>query len=123
MKIADNIIREHLKNVYFLCGGAYGGKTTMAKLIEEKHGFIRYRQGDRSAEYAAVADAAEQPAMSVDRSADWHGYFAQPPRRYADWMQAELREEAEFTIADLLGMPKDKKVIIPGRNNRFSLRS
>ena len=46
MKIANNIIKEHLKNVYFLCGGAYGGKTTMAKLLEEKHGFIRYRQGD-----------------------------------------------------------------------------
>lgn len=26
MNIANNIIREHLKNVYFLCGGAYGGK-------------------------------------------------------------------------------------------------
>ena len=46
MKIANNIIKEHLKNVYFLCGGAYGGKTTMAGLLEEKHGFIRYRQGD-----------------------------------------------------------------------------
>ena len=45
MKIANNIIKEHLKNVYFLCGGAYGGKTTMARLLEEKHGFIRYRQG------------------------------------------------------------------------------
>ena len=36
MKIANNIIKDHLKNVYFLCGGAYGGKTTMAKLLEEK---------------------------------------------------------------------------------------
>ena len=33
MKIANNIIKEHLKNVYFLCGGAYGGKTTMARKI------------------------------------------------------------------------------------------
>ena len=40
MKIANNIIKAHLKNVYFLCGGAYGGKTTMAKLLEEKHGFF-----------------------------------------------------------------------------------
>ncbi len=40
MKISDNIIKEQLKNVYFLCGGAYGGKTTMANLLEEKYGFI-----------------------------------------------------------------------------------
>ena len=114
MKIANNIIKEHLKNVYFLCGGAYGGKTTMAKLLEEKHGFVRYRQGDHSDEYAKLATKEEQPAMSFDRSADWHGYFAQPPSQYADWMQAELREEAEFTIADLLSIPKDKKVIVDG---------
>lgn len=96
MKIADNIIKEHLKNVYFLCGGAYGGKTTMAKLMEEKYGFIRYRQGYHFDEYAAIANEIEQPAMSMDRKSDWHGFFAQPPRQYADWMQAELREEAEF---------------------------
>lgn len=114
MKIANNIIKEHLKNVYFLCGGAYGGKTTMARLLEEKHGFIRYRQGDHYDEHVSVASEKEQPAISLDRSADWHGYFAQPPRQYADWMQAELREEAEFTIADLLSFPKDQKIIVDG---------
>ena len=114
MKIANNIIKEHLKNAYFLCGGAYGGKTTMAKLLEEKHGFIRYRQGDHWDEYAAIANSKDQPAMSLDRSADWHGFFSQSPRNYADWMQAELREEAEFTVADLLSMPKDKKIIVDG---------
>jgi len=31
MNISDNIIKNGLKNVYFLSGGAYGGKTTMAK--------------------------------------------------------------------------------------------
>lgn len=72
MKIADNIIKEHLKNVYFLCGGAYGGKTTMAKLMEEKYGFIRYRQGDHFDEYSAIANEIEQPAMSMDRKSDWH---------------------------------------------------
>ena len=114
MKIANNIIKEHLKNVYFLCGGAYGGKTTMAKLLEEKHGFIRYRQGDHEDEYSLIVDPKEQPAMGLDRSSDWHGYFAQPPRKYADWMKASLQEEAEFTIADLLAIPRDKRVIVDG---------
>ena len=114
MKIANNIIKEHLKNVYFLCGGAYGGKTTMARIIEEKHGFIRYRQGEHSEEYFALANKQNQPVMSMDRSSNWHGFFAQPPRQYADWMKAELREEAEFTIADLLCISADEKVIVDG---------
>ena len=112
MKIADNIIRDKLKNVYFLSGGAYGGKTTMAKLIEEKHGFIRYRQGDHYDEYKEISNTEEQPVMSRDRSADWHGYFSQPPREYADCLRVGLYEEAGFVVADLLAMPKDRKVIV-----------
>lgn len=112
MKISDNIMKEQLKNVYFLCGGAYGGKTTMAKLIEEKYGFFRYRQGDHYDEYEAVARPEYQPALCVDRSRDWHGFFAQEPRKYYNWMQQELREEAEFTIVDLIKLPKDQKVIV-----------
>ena len=38
MQISDNILREQLKNVYFLGGGGYGGKTTMSQLIAKKYG-------------------------------------------------------------------------------------
>lgn len=111
MKISDNILKEQLKNVYFLSGGAYGGKTTMAKLIEEKYGFYRYRQGDHYEEYAAIARAEFQPALSLDRSKDWHGFFSQEPRKYADWMYRELLEEAEFAIMDLVKISQKQKVI------------
>lgn len=111
MKIADNIIKEQLKNVYFLSGGAYGGKTTMAKLIEEKHGICRYRQGDHYDDYASGAKPEFQPALCLDRSKDWHGFFAQEPRKYADWMHQELLEEAEFAIVDLIKLSQNQKVI------------
>ena len=75
MKISNNIIKEKLKNVYFLCGGAYGGKTTMAKLIEEKYGLYRYRQGDHYDKYTEYAKPEYQPALCVERSKDWHGFF------------------------------------------------
>ena len=114
MEIADNILRERLRNVYFLSGGAYGGKTTMAKLLEQRHGFLRYRQGDHWDDYIAMADPEHQPAMTRDRAADWHGFFAQPPRQYADWMRAELREEAGFLVADLLALPRERRVVVDG---------
>ena len=112
MKISDNIIKEQLKNVYFLCGGAYGGKTTMAKILEEKYGFYRYRQGDHYSEYEDIAKPEYQPALCLERSKDWHGFFSHEPRKYADWMQQELREEAEFVITDLIKIPNNKKVIV-----------
>ena len=62
MKIANNIIKEHLKNVYFLCGSMVFG---LKKKREEKHGFIRYRQGDHYDEYVSVASEKEQPAITL----------------------------------------------------------
>ena len=111
MYISDNIVREQLKNVYFLSGGAYGGKTTMAKLLEEKYGFLRYRQGDHWDRFASVADPEHQPAMSMDRSKDWHGFFAQSPADYSEWLERSTREEAEFAIADLIRLSGTRKVI------------
>lgn len=110
MNISDNIIKAQLKNVYFLTGGAYGGKTTMAKLIEGKHGFIRYRQGDHWDRFASIADSEHQPAMSMDRS-DWHAYFSQPPQQYSKWLEDSTREEAEFAIIDLMHLSQKGPVI------------
>ncbi len=111
MNISDNILRESLKNVYFLSGGAYGGKTTMSKLIEKKHGFIRYRQGDNSDRFASLAQPEYQPAISLDRSRDWHGFFSQPPEKYSKWLEDGLREEAEFAVMDLVKLSQNQAVI------------
>lgn len=117
MIIADNIIRESLKNVFFLCGGAYGGKTTMAKIIEEKYNFYRYRQGDHSDEYAEIAELDYQPNISLDRSKDWYGFFSQPVEAYYNYLTDALREEAEFAIVDLIKVAckTDKKIIYDGQ--------
>lgn len=111
MNISDNVIKEQLKNVFFLSGGAYGGKTTMAKIIEKKYGFARYRQGDHSDEYAGLATPEFQPAISLDKSKDWHGFFARSPKEYGDWLDQSVAEEAEFAIMDLIKLSKNQKVI------------
>ncbi len=111
MNISNNIIKMHLQNVYFLSGGTYGGKTTMSKILEEKYGFIRYCQDDHFDEFSDIAKPSCQPALSFDRSKDWHGYFSQPPKQHADRLDKSLFEEAEFVIMDLIKLSKNKKVI------------
>lgn len=116
MNISNNILKENLKNVYFLCGGAYGGKTTMSKIIENKYGFLRYRQGNHSDEYASIANKQYQPTLSFDRSKDWYGYFSQPVESYYRYFKDCLKEEAEFAIVELLKIASttDKKIIFDG---------
>lgn len=36
MNISDNVLKGRLKNVFFLRGKAYGGKTTMAKRLTKR---------------------------------------------------------------------------------------
>lgn len=110
MNISDNILKEQLKNVYFLSGGAYGGKTTMAKLIEKKYGFVRYRQGDHYDEHLAFARREFQPSMCIDRG-DWHEFFARSPKQYSQWLRDGMTEQSEFAIIDLIKLSHDQKVI------------
>lgn len=65
MNIQNNILRHHLQNVLFICGTACAGKTTMAKLIEEKHGLIRYREGTQWEAYMKYADIKHQPICAI----------------------------------------------------------
>ena len=37
MKIANNILKHYLKNVYFITGTAYSGKSTMVKMLAERY--------------------------------------------------------------------------------------
>lgn len=111
MNISNNILKESLKNVYFIAGGAYGGKTTMAKLIEKKHGILRYRQGDKWDEHIKICNQKYQPTMSFDRSNDWYGYFSQPAHLYHKFLMDSIREQAEFAIMDLIKLSQNQKVI------------
>ena len=39
MIFQDNIMKEYLKNVYFITGTPCGGKTTLSCALAEKYGF------------------------------------------------------------------------------------
>jgi hypothetical protein len=110
MNIADNILKHHLRNVLFVSGTAYGGKTTMTKLIEEKHGLLRYRQSDKFDEHFAYANNHYQPALCYERG-DWQSFFNRPPDEYAKWLKDGIAEQAEMAIIDLIKLSQDQRVI------------
>ena len=49
MIFQDNVIKEYLKNVYFITGTPCGGKTTVSRALAEKYGFELF-DVDRSEE-------------------------------------------------------------------------
>jgi hypothetical protein len=110
MHIADNILKHHLKNVLFISGTAYGGKTTMARLLEEKHGLLRYSEEEYWDEHRACADPDDQPAMCYQRR-DWESFFNRPPDQYAAWLRASIAEKAEMELVDLITLSQDRTIV------------
>ncbi len=111
MKISNNILKHHLENVYFLSGTACGGKTTMSRLISEKHGFILYSEGSQHHMHREIATPDEQPNLTRVFSS-WECYFNRPVPEYWQWLSDCRAEELEMILVDLLKLPSDRKVIV-----------
>ena len=64
MKIANNIIKEYLKNVYFIAGTPCGGKTTIARALGEKYNIPVYDVDEIFEKHQRISDSKHQPAMN-----------------------------------------------------------
>lgn len=111
MNISNNILKHHLKNVYFLSGTACGGKTTMSRIIAEKHGFILYKDNIYYDEHKSIATPEEQPNLTKSFPS-WEYYFNRPVPEYSQWLSDCCSEELEMILVDLLKLPIDKKIIV-----------
>ena len=113
MNISDNIIKHCLKNVYFITGTAYAGKSTAVKMLAKRYGMILCGENYHSvlSDIAAKPDA--QPNICyLNGLSDWKDFVTRSPEEYERWIYAAAREAAEFEAAQLLALPKDKKIIV-----------
>ena len=113
MKISNNILKHYLKNVYFITGTAYAGKSTTVKMLSEKYDMIFCGENYHSAVSDVVANPENQPEISyLNNLTDFRDFVTRSPEEYARWIFATSKEAAEFEIAELLSISKDKKVIV-----------
>ena len=80
------------QNVYFLNGTAYAGKSTMVRLLAEKHGGILCEENYHDRFYPEV-DREAFPYLSYTRELeDWHDFIRRTPDEYAAWIAGSSRE-------------------------------
>lgn len=113
MKIENNILKHYLKNVYFITGTAYAGKSTTVKLLAEKYDMICCGENYHMAVSEPVATAETHPDLCYNKSlTDWREFVTRTPEEYERWIYAVGREAAEFEVAELLSLGRDRKVIV-----------
>ena len=113
MKIANNILRHYLRNVYFITGTAYAGKSTTVKMLADKFDLIFCGENYHSAVSDIVATPDLQPDICyLNHLTDWKNFVTRSPEEYERWIFSVGKEAAEFEVAELLSISRDKKVIV-----------
>ena len=110
MIFQDNVMKEYLKNVYFITGTPCGGKTTLSRALAEKYGFELFDIDERFDEHKKISDPLFQPAMNTYfKSAD--EFFGRTVEEYKNWLLENTREQLEFVLLDLIRLSESKKVL------------
>lgn len=113
MKIENNILKHYLKNVYFITGTAYAGKSTTVKMLAERYDMIFCGENYHSTVSDIVATPAVQPDICYLKIlTDWKDFVTRSPEEYERWIFNVGREAAEFEIAELISISRDKKAIV-----------
>ena len=101
------------KNVYFINGTAYAGKSTMVKLLAKKYNGIACEENYHD-DYLGKLDKNEFPALCYTRDLeDWRLFIRRTPDEYEAWIKAVTKECAILELEILKGLSKqDKKIFV-----------
>ena len=103
MQIANNILRHHLRNCYFINGTAYAGKSTMCAMLAERYGMIHCEENYGLDEILQVATPQEQPNVSYPNTMpSWQHFVLRSPEEYQRWVDGNSAELAQFEVAELI---------------------
>jgi len=111
MNIPLNILRRYLRDVYFFCGTACGGKTTLSKAFAEKHGFLWLSEFELLGLMDNIADPVYQPACCASFTG-WEAYFNRPYKEYAQWLNACTAEQVPLMVLELLKRSAERPVAV-----------
>ena len=113
MKIENNVLKHYLKNVYFITGTAYAGKSTAVRMLAEKFDLLLCGENYHMDVSEAVATPDTHPDLCYNRSlTDWRDFVTRTPEEYERWIYAVGREAAEFEVAHLISISQNRKVIV-----------
>ena len=117
MNIAENVLKHNLKNVYFLVGTPYGGKTTMSKELSKKYGLIHFNDNWHEDHFKIYREICEEKyqkhSTKKKNTTDWEAYFGRSVEEFLadNGDYGEYDEYLEFALIELIKMSQNKKIV------------
>lgn len=97
------MIQQKMKfrNVYFVIGNAYAGKSTLVKNLVEKYQGIALEENYHDQKLPEL-DSKEFPNLTYTRDLqDWHEFIRRTPEEYARWIN-DVAKECEIIELQIL---------------------
>lgn len=105
------------KNVYFIIGTSYAGKSTLVKNLAKKHSGLDLEENYHD-EKLDELDSKEFPNLTYTRDLeDWHEFIRRTPDEYVTWIN-NVQKECEIVeleiLEELLSKEemRDKKIFV-----------
>lgn len=116
MQISDTILRSQLKNVYFINGTAYAGKSTMCRMLAERFDMLLCGENYGHERMLTMISPETHPNLSYFHTmGSWEDFVTRTPEQYAAWIEGTSREVADFEVTELIrlsGIHPEKKIIV-----------
>ncbi len=110
MIFQDNVIKEYLKNVYFITGTPCGGKTTISRELAKRHNLLIYDIDEQFPYHQKISNSTFQPSMNkVFKDAD--EFFGRTVEEYKKWLIDNTREQLDFILLDLIRLSQNEIVL------------
>jgi len=111
MTIADSIIKNILKNVYFIWGR---GKTTIANRLKEQYGFYVYSTDESRERQMRSANPIDQPYMCRNFQKEYgvKSFWELPAEVIAEREKHFVEEMTPMMIAELIALSSIHKIIL-----------
>lgn len=104
------------ENVYFINGTAYAGKSTMVRMLAEKHGGIECGENYHDCLIDGL-DSREFPGLTYGRDLrDWGDFVRRTPDEYEAWINRTTLECEKLELRILEQMPDDGRKVFVDTN-------
>lgn len=114
--IEGNILRNIFKNVYFINGTSYAGKSTMVKMLAEKHNGIMCGE-NYSEKLFDIIDKEHQPNLCYFQTmSGWQEFLNRTPDEYDAWIQGCSVEGTDLELVELIRLSQTGKKIFVDTN-------
>ena len=114
--IESNLLKSLFRNVYFINGTAYAGKSTAVRLLSQRFDGICCGENYHD-ELTKLADPAHQPNLCYFQTmSGWQEFLNRLPEEYDEWITHSARECAELELLLLIRFAQTERPVFVDTN-------